>query len=125
MTRVFQSLPPRSLHALFGLGTYAGVGLDVVPPLFQGISLIPAICQSFMVELERLSDADIRSWSEFRKAQLLENPRTAAYYRCLPRMTKSQYQKILREMFGGNDFTSDQNQYLTSSLTKDDIRLIL
>lgn len=70
-TRAFQTLAPSVLE-LFGLrpeGNRSHRGLNVVPPLMQGIELAPTVRGKFTKYLESSDDPEIREWPEFRAQQ--------------------------------------------------------
>ena len=77
MCRAFESLPGNILEAYFGPKEdgrpYSNLGLNILPPLLQGLSLSPSIRKSFSFNLETSTDPDINSWPNFR----LEYERTA------------------------------------------------
>ncbi|KAL4908410.1 hypothetical protein BDW74DRAFT_175093 [Aspergillus multicolor] len=70
MARCFQSLAPGILKEYFGSETeYSGTGLNVVPPLLQGISLTPRARYSYSLQLEKSPDLEIREWPHYRQEQ--------------------------------------------------------
>jgi len=67
--RAFQSLPGPILTTFFGPGEYANVGLNNLPPLFEGRD-IPAFIRSKYSEYHRdYADLDNRDFVAIRKAQ--------------------------------------------------------
>ncbi|KAB8261021.1 hypothetical protein BDV32DRAFT_148894 [Aspergillus pseudonomiae] len=66
----FQSLPPNILEKYFGRlqgASYSGLGLNVIEPLLQGISLRSHIRQILNVKLGLSPDPHIRMWPSFRE----------------------------------------------------------
>ncbi|KAJ5728487.1 hypothetical protein N7493_004817 [Penicillium malachiteum] len=67
-TCVFQTLSP-SILDLFGLrpeGNCSNVGLNIVPPLVQGIELAPTVRGDFTKYLEASDDPEIRDYNQNR-----------------------------------------------------------
>lgn len=120
MARLFQSLPSNVLKTWFGVadeGPYSKFGLNVVPPLYQGISLEAVVRQEFKVQLNDSLDSDIRSWPEFRRKQCEENPSSAAKRRVAPMLKISDYQNVFWEAV---DTYSDRSGFdWTQSATGD------
>jgi hypothetical protein len=100
MCRVFQSLSPETLEKWFGTmpqGLYSGVGLNVLPPLYQGISVPPSIHHEFKLHLEGSRDLEIQAWTEFRRKQWEEEPPlSAAKHRTQPMLRAADYDKAFR-----------------------------
>lgn len=95
MAYAFQSLPPATLRTWFGGQTsYAGVGLNVIPPVYQGISLAPKLRQAFKLQLTESLDPEIKEWPEFRMKQLEDTPLSASKHRILPMLKVSDYRNI-------------------------------
>ncbi|KAE8342644.1 hypothetical protein BDV24DRAFT_162177 [Aspergillus arachidicola] len=66
----FQSLPPNILEKYFGRLqgiSYSGLGLNVIEPLLQGISLRSHIRQILNIKLGLSPDPHIRMWPSFRE----------------------------------------------------------
>lgn len=70
MCRAFQSLPGSSLEAYYGPSAdgkpYSNLGLNIIPPVLQGLSLGPSVRKSFSLGLEKSLDPDINGWTQFR-----------------------------------------------------------
>lgn len=66
MAGAFQSLALGILAKTFGQAVYSGTGLNVVPPLLQGISLAPTVRHSYSFQLGHSPDLEIRNWPQFR-----------------------------------------------------------
>ncbi|KAJ5284085.1 hypothetical protein N7505_002065 [Penicillium chrysogenum] len=70
MCRAFQSLPGSTLEAYFGPREdgkpYSNLGLNIIPPVLQGLSLGPSARKSFSICLEKSPDPDIIGWPQFR-----------------------------------------------------------
>ncbi|GIK02209.1 hypothetical protein Aspvir_006258 [Aspergillus viridinutans] len=69
MCYAFQSLPPATLERIFGKvvdSPYAGVGLNVVSPLFQGSNLRVEARHHFSQQVAGSQDPEIRDWPAFR-----------------------------------------------------------
>ncbi|KAF4186711.1 hypothetical protein CNMCM7927_005255 [Aspergillus lentulus] len=72
MARCFQTLAPGILEEYFGKGEYSGTGLNVVPPLLQGVSLSPGARYTYSLQLEDSPDREIR-WPQYRLKRRLED----------------------------------------------------
>lgn len=70
MCRAFQSLPGSILEAYYGPiedgKYYSNLGLNIIPPVLQGLSLGPSVRKSFSLGLEISADPDIKRWPQFR-----------------------------------------------------------
>ncbi|GAB1208781.1 hypothetical protein APSETT445_007542 [Aspergillus pseudonomiae] len=70
MCRAFQSLPGSTLEAYYGTSEdgkpYSNLGLNIIPPVLQGLSLGPSVRKSFSLGLEKSPDPDINGWPQFR-----------------------------------------------------------
>lgn len=69
MCCAFQSLPSNEVERVLGNGNYATTGLNILPPLLQGIKLdIPARAQRIS-KCTNSIDSQIRTWPQERKRQ--------------------------------------------------------
>jgi hypothetical protein len=69
MCYAFQSLPPVTLHGIFGNveeNPYAGVGLNILSPLFQGLSLRVEARHYFAQQIADSPDPEIKNWPTIR-----------------------------------------------------------
>lgn len=70
MCCAFQSLPGSTLEAYYGPREdgkpYSNLGLNIIPPVLQGLSLGPSVRKSFSLGLEKSPDPDINGWTQFR-----------------------------------------------------------
>ncbi|KAJ5587269.1 uncharacterized protein N7459_003034 [Penicillium hispanicum] len=70
MCRAFQSLPGDILETYYGPNEdgrpYSNLGLNIIPPVLQGLSLGPSARKSFSLGLEISPDSDIKGWPKFR-----------------------------------------------------------
>lgn len=70
MCSAFQSLPGSTLEAYYGPNKdekpYSNLGLNIIPPVLQGLSLGPSVRKSFSIGLEKSTDPDINGWPQFR-----------------------------------------------------------
>jgi hypothetical protein len=73
MARCFQTLAPGILEEYFGKAEYSGTGLNVVPPLLQGVSLSPSVRYTYSLQLEDSPDREIREWPQYRLERRLED----------------------------------------------------
>lgn len=69
MARAFGSLANGILETFFGRASYSGVGLNVVPPLLQGIGLSPSVRSSYSLQLGDSPDPEIAEWPRIRQQQ--------------------------------------------------------
>lgn len=65
----FQSLPLDAVMNFYGLDAkkYSNMGLNVLPPLFQGINLKSHIRQAYTTPVADSPDPQIRSWPSYRE----------------------------------------------------------
>ncbi|GIC94190.1 GIY-YIG nuclease family protein [Aspergillus udagawae] len=78
MCFAFQSLPPATLERIFGevVGSpYAGVGLNIVSPLFQGSNIRVEARHHFSQQVACSSDPEIRNWPAFRARERAKEER--------------------------------------------------
>lgn len=70
MCSAFQSLPGSTLEIYFGPNKdekpYSNLGLNIIPPVLQGLSLGPSVRKCFSLGLEKSADPDINGWPQFR-----------------------------------------------------------
>lgn len=70
MCRAFESLPGKTLEKYFGPREdgkpYTNLGLNIIPPVLQGLSLGPSVRKLFSQDLEISTDPDINKWPRFR-----------------------------------------------------------
>lgn len=70
MCSAFQSLPGSTLEAYCGPNNnekpYSNLGLNIIPPVLQGLSLGPSVRKCFSLGLEKSADPDINGWPQFR-----------------------------------------------------------
>lgn len=93
MCRAFQMLPGSTLQRFFGdQNNYTGCGLNILPPLFQGIKLPWTTLDTFTNELLDSPDPKIREFPKLRKEQkqLLRSSRPVPP-RLLPRFHAQDY----------------------------------
>lgn len=66
--RAFQSLPLESLKDFFPdlKAPYAGLGLNVLSPLYQGFTADQSVRYQFILRIESSYDPEIREWPQFR-----------------------------------------------------------
>jgi hypothetical protein len=69
MCRAFQSLPCVELQNLFGSEDFCSTGLNITPPLLQGIALDVSVRSKYISSFLDSSDQQIRSWPSERKRQ--------------------------------------------------------
>ncbi|KAI1912220.1 hypothetical protein LOZ61_003381 [Ophidiomyces ophidiicola] len=69
MCRAFQSLPSIELQKYFGDGEYATTGLNILPPLLQGIALDIPTRSKYIDRCLESADENIRKWPSERKRQ--------------------------------------------------------
>lgn len=80
MCCAFQSLPGSILETYYGPSEegkpYSNLGLNIIPPVLQGLSLGPSVRKCFSLGLEKSSDPDIIGWPQFRYeyGKLAEKP---------------------------------------------------
>ena len=70
--RAFQSLPSRVLETFFGLlaiGSYANIGLNVIPPLFQSVGVDNFKKLQYTINISQSQDPEVRRWISARQAQ--------------------------------------------------------
>jgi hypothetical protein len=76
--RAFESLPAETLQNYFGPSEkttgYSGVGLNVAPPVLQGVRLDSLQTMKFKISLAQSSDPEIRKWPEVRRNQNHSRP---------------------------------------------------
>jgi hypothetical protein len=104
MTRCFQSLAPEILERFWGpLGEneYSRTGLNVVPPLLQGISIGPTVRYSYSLHLEASPDPEIQRWPAVRKGQRIQLLGTTPSSKEMqPMMKLEDYQGALTKAIG-------------------------
>ncbi|KAK1139819.1 hypothetical protein N8T08_011144 [Aspergillus melleus] len=70
MCRAFQSLPGNTIEAYYGPNEdgrpSSNLGLNIVPPVLQGLSPGLSVRKSFSLGLEESPDSDISGWLQFR-----------------------------------------------------------
>ncbi|KAJ0417737.1 hypothetical protein BJY00DRAFT_315683 [Aspergillus carlsbadensis] len=69
MCRAFQSLPKSELKLLFGESAYSTLGLNVLPPFLQGVSLSISTRVRYVDQAFESVDDEIRAWPMERKRQ--------------------------------------------------------
>lgn len=67
--RAFESLPANVLGDLFGPGTYSDVGLNNLPPLFQGRRVTATLRAKYAEYLRHSPDPDISRFVDIRRSQ--------------------------------------------------------
>lgn len=92
MARAFESLAPGILEKFFGTAKYSGIGLNVVPPLLQGISLSPTTRFSYSLQLEASLDPEIREWPHIREKERRAGPTPGPPTEAPKRLTLEEYQ---------------------------------
>lgn len=105
MTGQFQSLSSSTLEKYFdvldnGLA-YSALGLNVIPPVLQGVSLGPTLRQAYSLQLEKSPDPQIRGWPEFRGKQRISSARTSSF---IPKPSMS-WEDYLAELHRAMDAT--------------------
>lgn len=100
MARSFQSLAPDELERVFGPpedgSCFSFIGLNVISPLLQGMSLSPLARHQFSLQLKLSEDPDIRAFVEHRLQKQKDNHATKPHL--FPRLTREACQKALREV---------------------------
>src|SRR5438034_855938 len=136
MCRAFQTLSNLSLREFFGdqeLDQYANIGLNVLPPLFQGLKMPPTRKQTYYRGFNNSDDPQVRHWPSERARQrslIEQSVRNLASMPC--RFMAEDYMLAVAqaniehpllkslEPFDGNiDIISLQSSYLLESLFGD------
>jgi hypothetical protein len=107
-TRALQTLAPSILQKYFGpcpQGQYAGVGLNIIPPLMQGRELAPRVRGDFCKLLEESPDLELREWPKLRALQQQHQPgaseKVMLATRLYPKLTAAGNIKALHDAIQG------------------------
>jgi hypothetical protein len=95
-TRGFQSLPKQALVKWFGNRKYTGLGLNVLPPLYQGARLSAVTQHKYKQQLRDLPDSEIRSFIEHRENQIRDSCQRTEQCFTLPVEAASNYRKTFQ-----------------------------
>lgn len=69
LSAAFQALPQHAIETYFGempWDTYSNVGLNILSPLYQGVSIKSHIRQAYTLQVGESRDPQIRMWPSFR-----------------------------------------------------------
>jgi hypothetical protein len=100
MCRAFQSLPGDTSETYYGPiengKLYSNLGLNIIPPVLQGLSLGPSVRKSFSLGLEISPDSDIKGWPKFRYDYGKKAERTEIHFQ-RPLMRSSEFHTRLQD----------------------------
>lgn len=116
--RAFESLPADVLGDFFGPGTYSNVGLNNLPPLFQGRRVTATLRAKYAEYLRHSPDPDISAFVDIRRSQNAARRQPHDSSGSLPRTSSVlEYRVALNELIQSLDLDPDSFAHWTDPVS--------